>query len=127
MGTKSTLIPEILTRRYDLFRELEDAKYILANLSQQDKSIEAERAFIRQRVETLETELKDSEEETAAIIDILSRNLTAWTAARLHYFLGLKWEVVASEMGISGDAARSTMVRALKRTQKPAEFESMMQ
>ena len=62
-----------------------------------------------------------------AIIDILSRNLTAWTAARLHYFLGLKWEVVASEMGISGDAARSTMVRALKRTQKPAEFESMMQ
>lgn len=67
MGTKSTLIPEVLTRRYDLFRELEDAKYILANLSQQDKSIEAERAFIRQRVETLETELKDSEEETAAI------------------------------------------------------------
>lgn len=111
MGTKSIRIPEVLTRHYDLLCELEEAKYILANLSQQDKGIEAEREFIRQRVETLEKELSDSEKAAAAVIETLSKDSTAWMAARLHYLLGWKWEAVALKLGISPEAASMRVYR----------------
>ena len=105
-------VPDLLTQRYDQLVALEEARFILDNLSRQCEGVEAEREFLRKRVEDLEKDLQSSEKEAAALIDQISKNSLAWTAARLHFLLGQKWESAARTMGITKDAARMAVYRS---------------
>lgn len=111
-----TKIPAILAERYDKIIALEEAREILANLSRNEQGIEAERNFLRQQVETLENDLRNSEPEAMAVIDTIADKPAAWTAARLHYLLGYKWEAAAKKMGITAEAARAKLCRAFEKT-----------
>lgn len=116
--TKGTKVPDLLMRRYDQFIALDEAKAILAGMSQHDSAIAAEREFLRQRVEELENELRASEAEAVALIDTVSWHTIAWTAARLHFLLGMKWEATGAKMGISGSAASVAVYRAYNKMRK---------
>lgn len=109
---RESKIPAILTQRYDKIVALDEAREILANLSRHENGIDAEIEFIRQRVENLENDLRNSEREAVAIIDRFSNNSTDWTAARLHFIQGYTWEATASKMGVSRDTARMSVYRA---------------
>lgn len=110
-----TKIPAILIQRYDKIVALEEARENLTNLSRHEKGIDAEIEFIRQRVENLENDLRNSEPEAMAIIDRFSNNSTDWTAARLHFIQGYTWEAAALKMGVSRDAARMSVYRAFEK------------
>lgn len=116
--TKGMKVPDLLMRRYDQFIALDEAKAILAGMSQHDSAIAAEREFLRQRVEELENELRASEAEAVALIDTVSWHTIAWTAARLHFLLGMKWEATGAKMGISRDAVRKACYLAFSETRK---------
>lgn len=109
---RESKIPAILTQRYDKIVALDEAREILANLSRHENGIDAEIEFIRQRVENLENDLRNSEREAAAVIDAVSDKPVAWTAARLRYLLGYKWEAVASKMESSAETVSMNVYRA---------------
>lgn len=112
---RESKIPAILIQRYDKIVALEEAREILANLSRHENGIDAEIEFIRQLVENLANDLRNSEPEAEAVIDTISDKPTAWTAARLHYLLGYKWEAAAKKMGTTAEAARATLCRAFEK------------
>lgn len=109
---RESKIPAILIQRYDKIVALEEAREILANLSRHENGIDAEIRFIRQRVEDLKNDLRNSEPEAMAVIDTISDKPAAWTAARLRYLLGYKWEAVASKMESSAENVSMTVYRA---------------
>lgn len=112
---RESKIPAILIQRYDKIVALEEAREILTNLSRHEKGIDAEIEFIRQRVEDLENDLRNSEPEAMAVIDTISDKPAAWTAARLRYLLGYKWEAVASKMESSAETVSMNVYRAFEK------------
>ena len=120
---RSKWIPEILSERYNNIVALEEARYLLANMPKDDSGIEAEREFVRKKIEDMENDLHRSEKEAAAIIDTISNNHAAWTVARFHFFRGYKWEAAGAKAGLSAEAARMKATRAFEKASKDDPYD----
>ena len=109
------LIPEPLTMRFELLRQLEKAYDLLDALQSAGTGTEAEESFLSQKINSIEEELGESEADAERIIDQLKSDPLAWTVARLRFMQGYEWCQAAARAGISGDVARTRVYRFFKK------------
>ena len=120
---RSKWFPKLLSERYNNLVALDEARYLLANMTKDNSGIEAEREFVRKKIEDLENDLHRSEKESAAIIDTISNNHAAWTAARLHFLHGYIWDAAGAKIGLSAEAVRARVIRAFEKASKDDPYD----
>ena len=107
------MIPALLTQRYELILALDKARALRHAL--RAGGIEGqELQFITETIKNMEAELSETECEAQELIDLLD-DMQARLFAALHYQAGYQWSEIAGIFGLTEDAAKACVYRALRR------------
>lgn len=104
-------IPEPLTERYELLKELETAYDLLDNLRRGGKDAPNEEAFLEQKISSIENSLDAALPFIERIIDQLRDDSIAWTVARLRFIQGYEWQQAAERLSLTEDMIKSRVYR----------------
>lgn len=105
------LIPEPLSARVELFKQLETAYDLLDALHSSGTRTEAEETFLQRKIDSIEMDLNNGEAEAGCLINELQSDPVAWTVARLRFMQGYEWTQAAARAGVSADVAKTRVYR----------------
>lgn len=114
MTKASKWFPDFLNERYQKMLDLEEACQLLEDLKNTGAGMETERKFLREEKDRLERELDETTEETMQQLECIRSNHRAYAAAMLRFIIGYKWEAAGKVLNMTGDGARSLVIRAFK-------------
>ncbi|MGN0983064.1 MAG: hypothetical protein ACI4O0_09260 [Candidatus Limivicinus sp.] len=105
-------IPEPLTARFALLKQLESANDLLEAIHSSGSGTEAEVVdFLLDKICDIEEELDAGFALAEQLIDAIEGDQVAWTAARLRFMHGLEWGQVATRLGFSEPAVKVRVYR----------------
>ena len=113
MRKKITHIPDVLSERLEMLRELETDKQIAKSFAKGAQQAEID--FVNARIQELERELSENEAKATELINkIREIDFIAYTATYQRFIRGLQWKEVAFDHGLTEDSIKKHYYKAMQ-------------
>ncbi len=110
------MVPDCLTKAYELIAALGEAEALKESLLSHPQGIKFsdEIDYLESQIADLNRQAAKNAKQTNKVLSLLrKRNSRAYTAAKMHFVMGYKWDVVSEILDIDYEVIRARVYRSL--------------